>query len=95
MKDAPQSGLAKFRFQRLTACRSILGEPDLLSICEMKSTQSFFGKEKKTYDLKETFISGLAFPTTAHFSSFILSRYQTADNKKLALKVRLFMFDVL
>jgi hypothetical protein len=53
-----------------------------------------FGKERKIEDLQENYINGLIFPTTAHFSSFISSRYKVKDPQKHQVKAKLFMFDV-
>jgi hypothetical protein len=45
-------------------------------------------------DTQENYINGLIFPTTAHFSSFISSRYKAKDPSKHTVKAKLFMFDV-
>lgn len=83
------------RLQRLGQGRAILGEPDIISIRQTRSSPgSFFQKEKKQEDVQENFINGLIFPTTAHFSSFISSRYKGKDPARVSVKAKLFMFDV-
>ena len=72
----------------------MLGEPDIISIRQIKIASSLFGKEKKVEDLQENYINGLIFPTTAHFSSFISSRYKVKDPSKHNIRARLYMFDV-
>jgi ATP-dependent helicase YprA (DUF1998 family) len=83
------------RIVRLTSSTCLLGEPDIISIRQTKYSSNFFNKEKRIDDLQENYINGLIFPTTAHYSSFISTRYKQRDPSKLTVKARLFMFDVL
>jgi hypothetical protein len=83
------------RINRLLNTKCLLGEPDIISIKQIKSTSSLFNRDKKIEDIQENYINGLIFPTTAHFSSFISSRYKAKDPSKHTIKAKLFMFDVL
>lgn len=83
------------RLSRLSLGSCLLGEPDLISIRQTKVSTNFFKQEKRIEDAQENYINGLIFPTTAHFSSFISTRYKAKDPNKLAVKAKLFMFDVL
>jgi hypothetical protein len=87
--------IAHHRLARLSLGGCLLGEPDLISIRQTKVSTSFFKQEKRIEDSQENYINGLIFPTTAHFSSFISTRYKAKDPSKLTVKARLFMFDVL
>ena len=87
--------ISNTRINRLAHTKCLLGEPDIISIKQTKYSNSLFGKDKKIEDLQENYINGLIFPTTAHFSSFISSRYKVKDPTKHNIKARLFMFDVL
>lgn len=87
--------ISQGRITRLAQSSCLLGEPDIISIKQIKSTSSLFSRDKKIEDNQENYINGLIFPTTAHFSSFISSRYKAKDPSKHTVKAKLFMFDVL
>ena len=91
----PRESISVGRIERLAQSRCLLGEPDIISIRQIKTSSSLFGKEKRVEDLQENYINGLIFPTTAHFSSFISSRYKVKDPLKHQIIAKLFMFDVL
>lgn len=82
------------RLARLALGSCLLGEPDLISIRQTKLSSNFFKQEKRIEDSQENYINGLIFPTTAHFSSFISTRYKAKDPTKLTVRARLYMFDV-
>jgi hypothetical protein len=79
---------------RLALGTCLLGEPDLICVRQAKLSTNFFKQEKRIEDVQENYINGLIFPTTAHFSSFISTRYKAKDPSKLTVKARLLMFDV-
>lgn len=85
--------LVQGRMIRLSGSACLLGEPDIISIRQTKISNSLFS-QKKVEDVQENYINGLVFPTTAHFSSFISSRYKSKDPNKHQIKAKLFMFDV-
>lgn len=86
--------LSQSRLTRLAKSPCILGEPDIICIRQVKLSNTIFS-QKKVEDYQENYINGLVFPSTAHFSSFISSRYKSKDPNKHQIKAKLYMFDVM
>lgn len=86
--------LCQARLTRLANSPCILGEPDIISIRQTKISNAIF-TQKKVEDYQENYINGLVFPSTAHFSSFISSRYKSKDPNKHHIRAKLYMFDVI
>lgn len=85
--------LSQGRLARLAKSPCVLGEPDIICIRQVKLSNAIFS-QKKVEDYQENYINGLVFPSTAHFSSFISSRYKSKDPSKHQIKAKLYMFDV-
>ena len=89
--------LEKGRLNRLRKTQCILGEPDLITQYRITTFNSFL-TQKKNVDFGENFVSGLNFPTTAHFSSYVNKRIREwgKDPKNdTQFRMKLNMYDVI